>query len=259
MLLRQRPSSKEMEHFRLINQLRANGFRCPDGSYFSPNHAPLKFDCRLWRAARGWSNRMATERFEGHRHKGSTACQRTADAGYPRNKGCGENLALGDGNPATAIRQLQESNEHCKNMGDPAYNMVGVGLIHNSGSKFRYYWTDSFGAYHRSPDQSCIGGSAAPRVPATCYDKDRHNCGLYKKQGQCASNPNVKSHCRDTCCIGECACGGGGHHPAPAPHAGGGCKDTPGVQCSGYRSDPHYCRHDASVRHHCKKTCGLCR
>merc|ERR1719367_1094996 len=184
-LLRNRPSNKEMEHFRLIKAVRAQGHRCPDGTYYPPYNGPLEWDCRLWRAARGWSNRMATEGFEGHRYGGSTACKRTEAAGYPKGKGCGENLALGDGNPATAIQQLNDSNDHCKNMMDPAYNMVGVGLIHKSGSRFRYYWTDSFGAYHRRPDQSCIGGSPAPQLPPGCADIDLHNCGLYKKQGQC--------------------------------------------------------------------------
>merc|ERR1719414_455148 len=228
-------------------------------------------------AARGWSSRMANEGFEGHGPAGSS-CKRTEAAGFPKMKGCGENLALGDGNPATALRQLQESNGHCKNMMDPDYNMVGVGLVHKPGSKFRYYWTDSFGKYHRQPEQRCVGGSAAPRLPASCVDIDLHNCGLYKKQGQCASNPNVRSHCKDTCCLDECHCGG--NHPAPAPAyqpapapyrpvpapvprpsrgggGGRGCRDTPGQPCDQYRA-ANMC-YSPNVKIHCKWTCGFCR
>merc|ERR1712154_368167 len=108
----------------------------------------------------------------------------------------GENLALGDGNPATAIEQLKDSNDHCKNMMDPTYNMIGVGLVHNPGSKFRYYWTDSFGAYHRRPDQSCIGGSPAPRLPAGCADVQGHPCTDYKKKGYCSNNACAALLCR---------------------------------------------------------------
>eukprot|EP00913_Durusdinium_trenchii_P020836 g19575.t1 len=43
---------KAWEHFGLLNELRAEGFTCPNGASYDPNPVPLRFDCRLWRAAR---------------------------------------------------------------------------------------------------------------------------------------------------------------------------------------------------------------
>jgi len=94
-----RPSNEEWQHFLLVKQLRARGFRCPDGTSYAPNNGEFEWDCRLQRAAEGWSRRMGTEGFEGHRYGGSAPCQRTEAVGFPRMRGCGENLALGRGEP----------------------------------------------------------------------------------------------------------------------------------------------------------------
>eukprot|EP00435_Cladocopium_sp_Y103_P060641 s913_g22.t1 len=45
-------NDKAWEHFGLLNDLRAEGFTCPNGASYAANPEPLKFDCRLWRAAR---------------------------------------------------------------------------------------------------------------------------------------------------------------------------------------------------------------
>lgn len=191
------PSNKDMEHFRLVNQARAQGGYC-GGTYFYPISTPLQFDCRLWRAAQKWSRRMANEGFEGHTRGGSEPCGRTAAEGYPRGKGCGENLALGDASPSVAIQQFKDSVEHCRNMHDKSWNMIGTALVSKPGSRFRHYWTDAFGKYHRAPDQSCIGGQGAQSVSAACQDTDP-NCAFYSRQGYCRTSQSVKDSCKDTC------------------------------------------------------------
>jgi len=249
-----RPSNVEWQHFEMVKSLRARGFTCPDGTRFAPNNGRLEWDCRLARAAEGWSRRMATEGFEGHRYGGSAPCQRTEAQGFPRQRGCGENLALGRGDPGEALVQLQKSNEHCKNMMNPDYNMIGVGHVYNVNSKYRDYWTDSFGSWHQRPDQSCIGGSPAPSPPPGCADQDTLHCQTYKSQGYCQISDNVKRMCRDTCGIGNC---GQVSQPSPSPSpVSGVCQDTEG-SCDYYRSQG-YCASSENVKRGCRKTCGLC-
>jgi len=245
------PSSKELEHFRNVKAERAKGWRCPDGTYYPPNNGEFEWDCRLWRAAKGWSQRMGTENFAGHVHQGSTSCQRTNAQGFPRDRGCGENLALGLPTSSQAIVELKKSKEHCKNFFDPSYNKFGSGYFYNPSAQFKHYWTDAFGAWHQSPDRSCIGGAPAPTPAPGCADIDTFNCQYYKSQGLCNVSPNVQAQCKDTCGIGNC--GGSAPSPVPAP---AGCQDTTG-SCDYYKS-VGYCSNNDNVKTNCKKTCGLC-
>lgn len=160
---------------------------------------------------------------------------------------------MGNGSPQGALEQLQKSNNHCKNMMDPDFNMLGVGYFRNPSSKYGDYWTDSFGAWHRGPDQSCIGGSPAPSPAPGCADIDTNNCGYYKSQGYCRTSPNVQAQCKDTCGIGNCAAGSS---PQPSQPSSGSCRDTVG-SCDYYRKHG-YCASSPNVKAGCKKTCGLC-
>merc|ERR1719464_2662267 len=85
-LLASAPTSNELEHFNLVKAERARGWRCPDGTYFPPNNGEFKWDCRLSRAARKWSQRMATEDFIAHQKGGSTSCIRTHAEGFPKDR-----------------------------------------------------------------------------------------------------------------------------------------------------------------------------
>merc|ERR1712127_334504 len=244
---------------RNVKAERAKGYRCPDGTYYAPNNGEFEWDCRLWRAAKGWSQRMGTENFAGHTHQGSDSCQRTNAQGFPTNRGCGENLALGLPTSLDAIRELKKSKEHCRNFFDPNYNKFGSGYFYTGNTQFKHYWTDSFGDWHQGPDQSCIGGSPAPAPAPGCADIDTYNCKHYKSQGLCGVSPNVQAQCKETCGIGGC----GGAAPAPAPRpapppaqGGGACQDTT-ASCEYYR-DQGYCSNNQNVQTHCKKTCGSC-
>jgi hypothetical protein len=246
-LWRSGPSAKELEHFNLVKAERQRGWTCPDGTYFPPNNGEFEFDCRLWRAARLWSQRMGTENFVAHQRQGSTSCQRTEAQGFPRLRGCGENIAAGNGSPQGAIQQLKESNNHCKNMFEPKFNKLGVGYFRYASSMYQDYWTDSFGDWHYGPDQVCIGGSPAGTPAPGCADIDTMNCQTYKNQGLCDVSPNVQAQCKDTCGIGNC----GNRQPSP-----GNCEDTTG-SCDYYRS-AGYCQTSDNVKRECKRTCGLC-
>jgi len=146
--------------------------------------------------------------------------------------------------------------------------MGGVGFASNPSSRYRHYWTDSFGEFPRGPDESCIGGSPAPTPAPGCADRDL-NCGYYKDQGLCTVSPSVQASCKDMCSIGNC--GYGVPSPVPAPpapsrrrvssatprrRASTGCADQPGQACAHYRKIG-YCIHD-TVKEACAKTCQVC-
>lgn len=281
-----RPSDLEMQHFHLVKELRHRGFTCPDGQYYPPNHGQFEWDCRLWKAARLWSRRQGTEDFVGHRHAGSTSCHRTEAQGYPRLRGCGENIAAGRPTPHGTLDQLQVSNHHCHNMMNPSYNMVGVGHYHREGAKYRDYWTDDFGEWHQRPDQSCTGGLPAPVVRPGCADIDTVHCYTYKKAGFCTVSPNVMAQCKETCNINGCnaelgcsdvwrlcsayktlqlcgvpwfktrckstcgLCASGGAAPTPV------CRD--GDQNCPFYGQRGYCSSVEHIRRICKRTCGSC-
>jgi len=263
------PSANERAHFDLVKKERAQGWRCPDGTYFPPNNGEFKWDCRLAKAARKWSQRMASENFIAHQKDGSTSCTRTNAEGFPTDRGCGENIAGGGSTPQAAIDLLKKSNDHCRNMFEPKYNKLGVGFASNRASQFKYYWTHSFGDWHQGPDQSCIGGYPAPSPAPGCADIDTFNCATYKSQGYCAYSPNVQAQCRETCNIDGCGAGSVPRPappppaPAPAPPAPvrppapvGACTDLDGA-CAYYRAKG-YCASSDHIRTQCRKTCGLC-
>merc|ERR1711972_113309 len=198
-----------------------------------------------------------------HEKDGSTPCTRTNAEGFPTNRGCGENLAAGGRTAREALDQLKKSNSHCKNMFEPKYNKMGVGFASNSASEYKYYWTDAFGDWHQAPDQSCIGGSAAPSPRPGCADIDTFNCGTYKAQGYCVYSPNVQAQCRETCNIDGCGSGAPAPaRPAPTPAAAppvpapSGCSDIDGA-CEYYKNHG-YCSSSEHVRQQCMQTCGVC-
>lgn len=242
-----RPSRVEMDHFNLVKALRQRGYKCPDGTYFGPNRREFEFDCRLWRAARLWSMRMGLENFVEHKRAGSNSCKRTEAQGFPRMRGCGENIAAGRPSPQECLQQLQASNHHCLNMMEPKYNKLGVGYYSNPKSEYKDYWTDSFGDWHQGPDQSCIGGSPAPTPAPGCADIDTMNCGLYKNMGLCSVSPNVRSQCTETCNINGCGIGNSGDSS---------CRNQDGA-CR-YYMRKGYCKSSAHIRNMCKASCGTC-
>jgi len=257
------PSQTEREHFDLVKAERARGWTCLDGTHFPPNAGEFKWDCRLSRAARKWSQRMATENFIAHEKGGSSSCSRTNAEGFPTNRGCGENLAGGGRTAREAIDQLKKSTDHCKNMFEPKFNKLGVGFASNSASTYKHYWTDAFGDWRQAPDESCIGGSPAPSPRPGCADIDTFNCGTYKAQGYCAYSPNVQAQCKETCNIDGCGSSAPAPaRPAPTPAAApsvpapSGCSDIDGA-CEYYRKQG-YCSSSDHVRGQCMKTCGVC-
>lgn len=199
---------------------------------------------------------MAMEGFIGHSHGGSTPCKRTNAQGFPKDQGCGENIAGGGGPlPRDGIDVLLSSDAHCLNMMDPGYDKVGVGFAFNSAATYRYYWTQNLGKWHHLPDHSCIGGDHAPTARPGCKDIDTYNCQFYKDQGYCVDNANMKEQCRETCNIDGCAIPV--QDPQPTQDPAAPCADEPGQACAHYAKEG-YCN-TSNVQRHCRKSCSLCK
>ncbi len=101
----------------LINQARA-----------SQGLQPLAIDDRLARAARKHTQLMAEHAALSHQFKGEPTVQaRFSDQGLSSDRE-GENVDL-DQDIVSAHQALMHSPPHRRNILDPAYNVVGVGVI----------------------------------------------------------------------------------------------------------------------------------
>ena len=78
--------------------------------------------------------------------RGSTVSERVSNNAY--DYGAGENIAVGTNwpEPKDAIDAWLESPGHCKNLMNPVYTEVGMALVHDDNSYFKYYWTQNLGA-----------------------------------------------------------------------------------------------------------------
>jgi uncharacterized protein YkwD len=155
----QEVSSLEWEHFELLNQLRAQGFTCPQGAAFEPNLVPLKFDCRLWKASQLHSEDMAAQGYFSHSSQdGRSPWQRAEEQGTSAN---GENIAAGSGTAAGVLEQWKRSDGHCRNMMKKDSKVAGVG--YGAGGPYRHYWTQMFSDSDTSDlDTTCYPSSVAP-------------------------------------------------------------------------------------------------
>jgi len=133
-------SAVAWEHFVLINALRKSGFTCPGGQYFAPNDVALKFDCKLWTAARLHSEDMAENNYFSHDSlDGRSPWVRAEEQGTTANA---ENIAAGGGTAQGTLDQFKKSDGHCRNMMNPASTAVGVGYA--QGGYYGHYWTQMF-------------------------------------------------------------------------------------------------------------------
>lgn len=149
-------NQKELDHFNLLNNLRANGFSCPDGTVWPPNPVPLKWHCRLFEAAQWHSEDMATKNYFSHiGQAGSTKyTERAAERGTSVDV---ENMAAGNSGAAAVLAQWKGSNGHCIEMGRPVWKSFAVGYAYNESSDFKHYWTQMFSRYDTGLDETgCV-------------------------------------------------------------------------------------------------------
>lgn len=160
-------SDIELEHFRLLNDLRRKGFTCPNGASYAPNNVPLKFDCRLWKASQLHSQDMGEQRYFSHTSKdGRSPWARAEAQGVSAS---GENIAAGNSGAQAVLDQWANSDGHCRNMMNPSQRVIGIGRAYVSGSPYRYYWTQMFGRDSQlaSLDESCLESGPVPTPAPT--------------------------------------------------------------------------------------------
>lgn len=149
----------EWEHFHLANQLRRAGYRCPEGKYYPPNPVPMKFECRLWRAAKGHSQDMADQNYFSHTAlDGRSPWDRARAQGISAN---GENIAASCTTAACALEQWKLSDAHCHNLMKAEFMMFAVAVGYNASSDWKYYWTQMFTQGEVVADTSCYPTSGA--------------------------------------------------------------------------------------------------
>lgn len=148
-----------------LNEMRAKGYTCPHGQVFEPNPVPLRWDCKLYEAARLHSKDMADQDYFSHTSlDGRSPWQRANEQGVSAHA---ENIAAGSPPP---VPRWAASNGHCLNMFNPDMKVVVVGHHLNYGSTYDHYWTQLFSRNEPSEDTSCYLNptpkpTAAPVMP----------------------------------------------------------------------------------------------
>ncbi len=126
----------------LINKARSLGRTC--GSTFYPATTPLTWNSKLYQAALGHSNDMATNNFFSHTGSdGKNAGSRITAAGYSWFT-YGENIATGYFSAQSVIDGWLASSGHCKNIMNPS--VTNVAAARATGGPYGIYWTQVFAA-----------------------------------------------------------------------------------------------------------------
>jgi uncharacterized protein YkwD len=120
----------------LVNAYRANnGLQA-----VSPNGALT--------AAAGWmAGDMASRNYIGHvSSDGRSPTQRMSSFGYPATSMyTGEDLGAGYGTAGAVLAGWQASAAHNAVLLNPNYNAVGIGLVYEPNSTYKWYWAADFG------------------------------------------------------------------------------------------------------------------
>ena len=109
---------------------------------------PLKLEGHLQKAAQEHAEDMLERGYFAHESpSGTTVRERSTAAGYDW-KTIGENIAEGQLTVDEVMRTWMNSPNHRKNILDPRFTELGVGLVTNRGKdgKYRVVWVQSFGA-----------------------------------------------------------------------------------------------------------------
>lgn len=135
----------EDEVLRKVNEVRARGASCGSRGSFGPAPA-LKLDVKLRCAARRHSRDMAERNYFDHDNlDGEDPMDRIRKTGYTGGL-VGENIAAGQSSVGVVMDGWLKSEGHCANIMKKGYTELGVGYVYKSGSKYKHYWTQNFGA-----------------------------------------------------------------------------------------------------------------
>jgi len=136
-------TERELQMVTLVNEARAVGQTCGQFGYFPPA-PPLKPADLLAAAAQAHSDDMFAKDFFSHTGSdGSAPWDRMDRQGYQWSR-AGENIAAGYSDAAAATQGLVDSPGHCRNIMNPDFTEIGVGVA-TGDSGYGIYWTQKFG------------------------------------------------------------------------------------------------------------------
>jgi len=109
-------------------------------------------------AATWMASDMAAKNYIGHvSSDGRSPTQRMSAFGYPApSMYTGEDLGAGFGTASAVLAGWQASAAHNAVLLNPNYDAVGIGLVYNASSTYRWYWAADFGG---------SGGTAKVVIP----------------------------------------------------------------------------------------------
>ena len=101
----------------------------------------------LTAAATWMAGDMAAKNYIGHvSSDGRSPVQRMSAFGYPANAMyTGEDLGAGFGTAGAVLAGWQASAAHNAVLLNPNYNAVGIALVYNASSTYKWYWASDFG------------------------------------------------------------------------------------------------------------------
>jgi hypothetical protein len=107
---------------------------------------PLSLNRTLMRSAAWIAQDLAGHDTFSHQDSlGRNIDPRIPDFGYERYHAIGENLAAGMRSPEETVRGWMHSEGHRRNILDPSFSEIGVGMAANPRSTYRHYWAEDFG------------------------------------------------------------------------------------------------------------------
>lgn len=126
-----------------INRTRSLTQTCGTETYQPAGQ--VTWNNRLTQASLTHSIDMSENDFFSHYGStGKTAGDRSTEAGYNW-RHVGENIAAGQRNLQQAHIELVNSPGHCRNLMKPVYTHVGAACTESPDSKYKTYWTITFG------------------------------------------------------------------------------------------------------------------
>lgn len=134
-------STQEVQFVQLLNEYRV-----------SLGVEPLMVSDLVSDAAEKHSHDMATYSFFSHTTLksdffpiGSDGGDRLVLRGYPSYLGWGENIAAGPSVASSVLAAWKSSSTHNQMMTYAGFKVMGIGLVYEQDSPYKYYWTVDFG------------------------------------------------------------------------------------------------------------------
>jgi len=184
--LRDKLEQREIDHFKLVNMMRKEGFKCVPEDDGEPLPA-LKLDCTLFKAAQSHAVNMSMGNYLSPRGRpdGSTWQSRASaqKGGIPlKASDTNGNFAGGREGPASALQRFKSLKGMCRKIMDKKWKYFAPGANHNPNAQsnmFKQVWVEAFlkdVKDHEVDESSCVDADLLQTIDAQVHtqfeDKD---------------------------------------------------------------------------------------